>query len=74
MAFVTAKSISKYDVLCLKLFLWLKPSKPSHQKTFVRIFHIVGARLNFMRVAPVLNALKERTNVLQTFAASICRQ
>jgi len=27
----------------------------------VNLFHIVGARPNFMKVAPVLNALKERT-------------
>jgi len=33
---------------------------------FVNVFHIVGARPNFMKVAPVLNALKERTNVRQT--------
>ena len=33
---------------------------------FVNIFHIVGARPNFMKVAPVLNALKGRANVLQT--------
>jgi UDP-N-acetylglucosamine 2-epimerase (non-hydrolysing) len=32
----------------------------------VNIFHIVGARPNFMKVAPVLNALKQRTNVTQT--------
>jgi len=31
----------------------------------VNIFHIVGARPNFMKVAPVLNALKERKNVAQ---------
>ena len=30
------------------------------------IFHIVGARPNFMKVAPVLNALKERKNVAQS--------
>ena len=30
------------------------------------IFHIVGARPNFMKVAPVLNALKERKGVRQT--------
>jgi UDP-N-acetylglucosamine 2-epimerase (non-hydrolysing) len=32
----------------------------------VNVFHIVGARPNFMKVAPVLNALKERKNVVQT--------
>jgi UDP-N-acetylglucosamine 2-epimerase (non-hydrolysing) len=32
----------------------------------VNVFHIVGARPNFMKVAPVLNALKERDTVLQT--------
>ena len=32
----------------------------------MNIFHIVGARPNFMKVAPVLNALKHRTNVAQT--------
>jgi UDP-N-acetylglucosamine 2-epimerase (non-hydrolysing) len=32
----------------------------------VKIFHIVGARPNFMKVAPVLNALKGRENVVQT--------
>ncbi len=32
----------------------------------MNIFHIVGARPNFMKVAPVLNALRERGNVAQT--------
>jgi UDP-N-acetylglucosamine 2-epimerase (non-hydrolysing) len=32
----------------------------------VHIFHIVGARPNFMKVAPVLNALQGRENVMQT--------
>jgi UDP-N-acetylglucosamine 2-epimerase (non-hydrolysing) len=32
----------------------------------VKIFHIVGARPNFMKVAPVLNALQARKNVTQT--------
>jgi UDP-N-acetylglucosamine 2-epimerase (non-hydrolysing) len=32
----------------------------------VKVFHIVGTRPNFMKVAPVLNALKERENVVQT--------
>jgi UDP-N-acetylglucosamine 2-epimerase (non-hydrolysing) len=32
----------------------------------VHIFHIVGARPNFMKVAPVLNALKDRKNVVQS--------
>jgi UDP-N-acetylglucosamine 2-epimerase (non-hydrolysing) len=32
----------------------------------VNVFHIVGARPNFMKVAPVLNALRERKNVVQT--------
>ena len=32
----------------------------------MKIFHIVGARPNFMKVAPVLNALKSRKNVTQT--------
>lgn len=32
----------------------------------MNIFHIVGARPNFMKVAPVLNALKARANVQQT--------
>jgi UDP-N-acetylglucosamine 2-epimerase (non-hydrolysing) len=32
----------------------------------VNIFHIVGARPNFMKVAPVLNALKGRKGVVQT--------
>jgi UDP-N-acetylglucosamine 2-epimerase (non-hydrolysing) len=32
----------------------------------VNILHIVGARPNFMKVAPVLNALNERQNVEQT--------
>ena len=34
----------------------------------MNIFHIVGARPNFMKVAPVLNALKGRENVVQTLA------
>jgi UDP-N-acetylglucosamine 2-epimerase (non-hydrolysing) len=32
----------------------------------VRIFHIVGARPNFMKLAPVLTALREHQNVAQT--------
>ncbi len=32
----------------------------------VHIFHIVGARPNFMKAAPVMNALKTRTHVVQT--------
>jgi UDP-N-acetylglucosamine 2-epimerase (non-hydrolysing) len=32
----------------------------------VNIFHIVGARPNFMKVAPVLKALQKRENVVQT--------
>jgi UDP-N-acetylglucosamine 2-epimerase (non-hydrolysing) len=32
----------------------------------VNVFHIVGARPNFMKVAPVLNALKARKHVVQT--------
>ncbi len=32
----------------------------------MNIFHIVGARPNFMKVAPVLSALKGRPNVAQT--------
>jgi UDP-N-acetylglucosamine 2-epimerase (non-hydrolysing) len=32
----------------------------------VNIFHIVGARPNFMKVAPVLSALKGHKNVVQT--------
>jgi UDP-N-acetylglucosamine 2-epimerase (non-hydrolysing) len=31
----------------------------------MNVFHIVGARPNFMKVAPVLNALKERKSVTQ---------
>ncbi len=32
----------------------------------MNVFHIVGARPNFMKVAPVLNALKAHKNVAQT--------
>ena len=32
----------------------------------MNVCHIVGARPNFMKVAPVLNALKSRRNVIQT--------
>ncbi len=32
----------------------------------MKVFHIVGARPNFMKVAPVLNALKARKHVVQT--------
>jgi UDP-N-acetylglucosamine 2-epimerase (non-hydrolysing) len=32
----------------------------------MHILHVVGARPNFMKVAPVLSALKERENVVQT--------
>jgi len=32
----------------------------------VNIFHIVGARPNFMKVAPVLSALLGRKDVAQT--------
>jgi len=34
----------------------------------VKVVHIVGARPNFMKVAPVLNALKARKGVVQTLA------
>jgi UDP-N-acetylglucosamine 2-epimerase (non-hydrolysing) len=32
----------------------------------VNVFHIVGARPNFMKVAPVMNALKTRKHIVQT--------
>ncbi len=32
----------------------------------MNIFHIVGARPNFMKVAPVMNALNGRSSVVQT--------
>jgi len=32
----------------------------------VKVIHVVGARPNFMKVAPVLNALKNRRGVVQT--------
>jgi len=32
----------------------------------VNIAHIVGARPNFMKVAPVMSALRDRPNVVQT--------
>ena len=32
----------------------------------MNVFHIVGARPNFMKVAPVMNALKTRKQVIQT--------
>jgi len=32
----------------------------------VNVFHVVGARPNFMKVAPVMNALKARKHVVQT--------
>ena len=32
----------------------------------MNVFHVVGARPNFMKVAPVLEALKARKNVIQT--------
>ena len=32
----------------------------------MKVFHVVGARPNFMKVAPVLNALKRRENIAQT--------
>src|SRR5260370_29263545 len=32
----------------------------------VNVFHIVGARPNFMKVAPVMNALKTWKHVVQT--------
>lgn len=38
----------------------------SQSESLVKVFHIVGARPNFMKVAPVLNALQTRTNVGQT--------
>jgi UDP-N-acetylglucosamine 2-epimerase (non-hydrolysing) len=31
----------------------------------VKVLHVVGTRPNFMKIAPVMNALKERTNVQQ---------
>jgi UDP-N-acetylglucosamine 2-epimerase (non-hydrolysing) len=38
----------------------------AHCGELVNIVHIVGARPNFMKVAPVRNALHERKNVVQT--------
>ena len=32
----------------------------------MNVFHVVGARPNFMKVAPVMNALKTRENIVQT--------
>ena len=32
----------------------------------MKVLHVVGARPNFMKVAPVLNALKSRKHVVQT--------
>ena len=32
----------------------------------MHILHVVGARPNFMKAAPVLRALKSRQNVMQT--------
>src|SRR5208282_5576622 len=32
----------------------------------VNVFHVVGTRPNFMKVAPVMNALKTRAHVVQT--------
>ena len=32
----------------------------------MNLFHIVGARPNFIKVAPVMNALKTRKHVVQT--------
>src|SRR5580693_935506 len=32
----------------------------------LRVLHIVGARPNFMKVAPVMNALRAREHVVQT--------
>ena len=32
----------------------------------MNVFHIVGARPNFMEAAPVMNALKTRKHVVQT--------
>jgi UDP-N-acetylglucosamine 2-epimerase (non-hydrolysing) len=32
----------------------------------VNVFHIVGARPNFMKAAPVMNAFKRREHVVQT--------
>ena len=32
----------------------------------MKVFHVVGARPNFMKVAPVLEALRARKNVVQT--------
>ena len=37
----------------------------------MHIFHIVGARPNFMKVAPVLNALRARQNVVQNIVQNI---
>ena len=32
----------------------------------LKVLHIVGARPNFMKIAPVMNALRGRQGVLQT--------
>lgn len=36
------------------------------EERIMKVFHVVGARPNFMKVAPVLEALRARKNVVQT--------
>jgi UDP-N-acetylglucosamine 2-epimerase (non-hydrolysing) len=44
----------------------VNPDRCSGFGRSVKVIHVVGARPNFMKVAPVLNALKTRKNVDQT--------
>ena len=42
------------------------PPEPSLEKDFMHILHVVGARPNFMKLAPVCRALQQRSGIRQT--------
>ncbi|MBZ5613968.1 MAG: UDP-N-acetylglucosamine 2-epimerase (non-hydrolyzing) [Acidobacteriia bacterium] len=44
----------------------IRPGEGAASGESVNVFHIVGARPNFMKVAPVMNALKTRPHIVQT--------
>jgi UDP-N-acetylglucosamine 2-epimerase (non-hydrolysing) len=41
-------------------------NRERHQEPLMHILHVVGARPNFMKAAPVMSALRQRSNVVQT--------
>jgi len=61
---ITRPAVSHVALLIASCNRKLKFSRPL--KKLVNIYQIVGARPSFTKVAPVLNALRDRKNVVQT--------